>query len=180
MELKEPADSSLAPIKFIRKPLVQKNKTIKAAKKQEQVSKPPVKKTTKPTVAKKIKKPAREQVVALYKKQKTVILPAIPEQKIFANSDYYFNRAIFYQQSKSWDQALLNYSKANKLSLENADIYNNMEFIYKELKKYDRAIEEFLRAVYLNPNYAKPYNNIGVVYYAKKSFPVPFEITRKP
>ena len=150
VELKEPPDSPPAPIKFIRKPLVQKNKIIKAAKK--------------------IKKPAREKVATLPKKQKKVIFPATPEPKIFANSDYYFNRAIFYQQSKSWDKALLNYSKAAELSPDNADIYNNMGIIYKELKKYDRAIEEFLRAVYLNPNYAKPYNNIGVVYYAKEDF----------
>jgi len=150
VELKEPPDSPPAPIKFIRKPLVQKNKIIKAAKK--------------------IKKPAREKVAALPKKQKKVIFPATTEPKIFANSDYYFNRAIFYQQSKSWDKALLNYSKAAELSPDNADIYNNMGIIYKELKKYDRAIEEFLRAVYLNPNYAKPNNNIGVVYYAKEDF----------
>ena len=44
VELKEPPDSPPAPIKFISKPPVQKNKTIKAAKKQEQVSQPPVKK----------------------------------------------------------------------------------------------------------------------------------------
>jgi hypothetical protein len=96
VELKEPPDSPPAPIKFISKPPVQKNKTIKAAKKQEQVSQPPVKKKTKKIAVKKIKKPAREQVAALPKKQNKVIFPATPEPKIFANSDYYFNRAIFY------------------------------------------------------------------------------------
>jgi Tfp pilus assembly protein PilF len=170
VELKEPPDSPPAPIKFIRKPPVQKNKKVKATKKQEQASQPPVKKKTKKIAAKKIKKPVREQVASLPKKQKEVTFPATPEPKIFSNSDYYFNRAIFYQQSKSWDKALSNYSKAAELSPDNADIYNNMGVIYKELKKYDRAIEEFLRAVYLNPNYAKPYNNIGVVYYAKEEF----------
>jgi hypothetical protein len=59
VELKEPPDSPPAPIKFTRKPPVQKNKAIKAAKKQEQVSQPPLKKTKK-IAAKKIKKPARE------------------------------------------------------------------------------------------------------------------------
>ena len=97
--------------------------------------------------------------------------PISPEPDIFKNSDYYFNRAIFYQQSRSWEKALTNYSKAVELDTKNPDIYNNIGVIYKELRQYDRAIEEFLRAIYLNPTYAKPYNNIDVVYYAKKDFP---------
>lgn len=55
VELKEPPDSPPAPIKFISKTPVQKIKTIKAAKKQEQVSQPPVKKKTKKIAAKKLK-----------------------------------------------------------------------------------------------------------------------------
>ena len=93
------------------------------------------------------------------------------EPNIFKNSDHYFNQAIFYQQSRNWEKALTNYSKAAKLDANDPDIYNNIGVIYKELRQYDRAIEEFLRAIYLNPDYAKPYNNIGVVYYAKKDFP---------
>jgi Tfp pilus assembly protein PilF len=170
VELNEPPDSPPAPIKYISKPPVQKNEKVNATPKQEPISQPPVKKKAKKIATKKNKKPERDQIASLPKKQKEVTYPATPEPKIFANSDYYFNRAIFYQQSKSWDKALSNYSKAAELSPDNADIYNNMGVIYKELKKYDRAIEEFLRAVYLNPNYAKPYNNIGVVYYAKEEF----------
>ena len=97
--------------------------------------------------------------------------PTTPEPDIFKNSDYYFNRAIFCQQSRSWEKALTNYSKAVELDTKNPDIYNNIEVIYNELRQYDRAIEEFLRTIYLNPTYAKPYNNIDVVYYAKKDFP---------
>ncbi len=93
-----------------------------------------------------------------------------PEPDIFKNSDYYFNQAIFYQQSRNWEKALTNYSKAAELDANNPDIYNNIGVIYKELRQYDRAIEEFLRAIYLSPDYAKPYNNIGVVYYSKKDF----------
>jgi hypothetical protein len=83
VELKELMDSPPAPIKIFSKPPVQKNKTIMAAKKQEQVSQPSVKKKTKKIVAKKIKKPARKQVTALPKKQKKVIFPATPKPKIF-------------------------------------------------------------------------------------------------
>jgi Tfp pilus assembly protein PilF len=96
--------------------------------------------------------------------------PTTPEPDIFKNSDYYFNRAIFYQQSRNWEKALTSYAKAAELDAKNADIYNNMGVIYKELRQYDRAIDEFLRAIYLNSEYAKPYNNIGVVYYAKKDY----------
>jgi Tfp pilus assembly protein PilF len=104
-------------------------------------------------------------------KTNTLLFPLTPEPDIFKNSDYYFNRAIFYQQSRSWEKALANYSKAAQLDAKNPDIYNNMGVIYKEMRQYDRAIDEFLRAIYLNNNYAKPYNNIGVVYYAKKNYP---------
>lgn len=93
-----------------------------------------------------------------------------PWPNIVKDSDHYFNRAIFYQQSRNWEKALKNYSKAAKLNANNPDIYNNIGVIYKELGKYDQAIEEFLKAIDLNPEYAKPYNNIGVVYYAKKDF----------
>ena len=96
--------------------------------------------------------------------------PSTAEPEVFKNSDFYFNQAIFYQQSQNWEKALTNYSKAAELDADNADIYNNIGVIYKELRQYDRAIEEFLRAAYLKPNYAKPYNNIGVVYYAQKDF----------
>jgi tetratricopeptide (TPR) repeat protein len=96
--------------------------------------------------------------------------PITPEPDIFKNSDYFFNRAIFYQQSRNWEKALTNYSKAAQLDAKNPDIYNNMGVIYKEMRQYDRAIDEFLSAIYLDSNYAKPYNNIGVVYYAKKDF----------
>ena len=97
--------------------------------------------------------------------------PITPGPDIFKNSDYYFLRAIYYQQSRSWEKALTNYSKAVELDTKNPDIYNNIGVIYNELRQYDRAIEEFLRAIYLNPTYARPYNNIDVVYYAKKDFP---------
>jgi tetratricopeptide (TPR) repeat protein len=96
--------------------------------------------------------------------------PKRPGPDIVKDSDHYFNRAIFYQQSRDWERALKNYSKAAKLNANNPDIYNNIGVIYKELRQYDQAIEEFLKAIDINPEYAKPYNNIGVVYYAKKDF----------
>ena len=96
--------------------------------------------------------------------------PKRPGPDIVKDSDHYFNRAIFYQQSRNWDKALKHYSKAAKLNPNNPDIYNNIGVIYKELRQYDQAIEEFLKAIDLSPEYAKPYNNIGVVYYAKKDY----------
>ena len=103
-------------------------------------------------------------------KTDTFAPPKRPGPDIVKDSDHYFNRAIFYQQSRDWDRALKYYSKAAKLNANNPDIYNNIGVIYKELRQYDQAIEEFLKAIDLNPEYAKPYNNIGVVYYAKKDF----------
>ncbi len=104
-------------------------------------------------------------------KPSTPPTPTTPGPNIPKDSDHYFNRAIFYQQSRDWDKALTNYSRAAELNANNPDIYNNIGVIYKELRQYERAIEEFLKAIDLNPDYAKPYNNIGVVYYAKKDYP---------
>ena len=57
------------------------------------------------------------------------------EPDIFKNSDYYFLRAIYYQQSRSWEKALTNYSKTVELDTKNPDIYNNIGVIYKELRQ---------------------------------------------
>jgi len=92
------------------------------------------------------------------------------QDNVFQNSDFYFNRAIFFQQAKDWQKALDNYVKAEKLDPNNPDTYNNKGVIYKELREYDKALDEFLRAIFLDPNYAKAYNNIGVVYFMQKNY----------
>jgi Tfp pilus assembly protein PilF len=92
------------------------------------------------------------------------------QENVFQNSDFYFNRAVFFQQAKDWQKALDNYVKAEKLDPNNPDTYNNKGVIFKELGQYDRAIDEFLRAIFLNPQYAKAYNNIGVVYFMQKNY----------
>ncbi|KMP10665.1 hypothetical protein UR09_05545 [Candidatus Nitromaritima sp. SCGC AAA799-A02] len=97
-------------------------------------------------------------------------LSETPDPDIFKNGDYYFNTAVFYQQSRDWEKALANYAKAARMDPGNADVYNNMGLIYKELGQYDKAVEEFMRTVFLDPNYAKAYNNIGVVYYIQKNY----------
>lgn len=91
-----------------------------------------------------------------------------PKEDVFQNSDFYFNRAVFFQQAKDWQKALDNYVKAEKLDPNNPDTYNNKGVIFKELGKYDKAIDEFLRVIFLDPKYAKAYNNIGVVYFMQK------------
>jgi tetratricopeptide (TPR) repeat protein len=75
-----------------------------------------------------------------------------PAPEIFHDGDYYFNTAVFYQQSRDWTNALSNYAKAAKMDAGNADIYNNMGLIYKELGQYDKAAEEFMKTVFLDTN----------------------------
>jgi len=96
--------------------------------------------------------------------------PAGPEN-VFNNSDYYFNRGIFFQQAGDWEKALENYSQSEELDPNNPDTYNNKGVVLKEMGKYDRALDEFLRAIFLDGGYAKAYNNIGVVYFMKKNYP---------
>jgi Tfp pilus assembly protein PilF len=93
------------------------------------------------------------------------------QENVFNNSDYYFNRGIFFQQARDWQKALVNYSKAEELDPNNPDTYNNKGVVLKEMGKFDKALDEFLRAVFLDAGYAKAYNNIGVVYYMQKNYP---------
>jgi Tfp pilus assembly protein PilF len=93
------------------------------------------------------------------------------QKNVFNNSDYYFNRGIFFQQAGDWQKALTNYSKAEALDPNNPDTYNNKGVVLKEMGEYDQALDEFLRAVFLDAGYAKAYNNIGVVYYMQKNYP---------
>ncbi|UCD11505.1 MAG: tetratricopeptide repeat protein [Nitrospinaceae bacterium] len=113
---------------------------------------------------------ARENVAAL---KLTVSKPDgkdAPKKVVFEDSVYHFNRGVFYQQARQWDEALAEYQAAARLNPENADAYNNLGVVYKARGELDRAIKEFLRAVYLDPGYSKAYNNIGVVYYMKQDF----------
>ena len=48
--------------------------------------------------------------------------PITPGPDIFKNSDYYFLRAIYYQQSRSWEKALTNYSKAVELAEQTLNV----------------------------------------------------------
>jgi tetratricopeptide (TPR) repeat protein len=95
----------------------------------------------------------------------------LDKENVFNNSDYYFNRGIFFQQAGDWKKALDNYSKSEELDPNNPDTYNNKGVVLKEMGKYDQALDEFLRAVYLDAGYAKAYNNIGVVYFMQKNYP---------
>jgi hypothetical protein len=74
-----------------------------------------VKKKNQKIAAKKIKKSVREQVAALPKKQKKVTYSNPPE-KIFCKQRLLLQQSDISQQSKSWDKALSNYSKAAELS----------------------------------------------------------------
>jgi len=93
------------------------------------------------------------------------------QENVFNNSDYYFNRGIFFQQARDWQKALVNYSKSEELDPNNPDTYNNKGVVLKEMGKFDKALDEFLRAIFLDAGYAKAYNNIGVVYYMQKNYP---------
>ncbi|MCH8157656.1 MAG: tetratricopeptide repeat protein [Nitrospinae bacterium] len=117
-----------------------------------------------------LKDTMRQESVPVLKLEPKPKFSGTPDPEIFKNGDYYFNTAVFYQQSHDWEKALSNYAKAAEMDADNADIYNNMGLIYKELGQYGRAIEEFMRTVYLDPDYAKAYNNIGVVYYIQKNY----------
>ena len=55
--------------------------------------------------------------------------PKRPGPDIVKDSDHYFNRTIFYQQSRGRGKVFKNYSKAAKLNSSNFNIYNNIRVI---------------------------------------------------
>ena len=55
--------------------------------------------------------------------------PKRPGPDIIKDSDHYFNRTIFYQQSRGRGKVFKNYSKAAKLNSSNFNIYNNIGVI---------------------------------------------------
>lgn len=147
--------------------------TVKPKPKKAQAKKPPAKKSAKaaPPKTDSMEEPPQEaRAIPPAGKPKPALPQAPGPDNILKNSDYYFNRGIFFQQAGDSDKALANYRDALKANPNNPDIFNNMGVVYKDLGKYDEAIDELLKAVYTDPNYAKAYNNIGVVYYLKKNY----------
>ncbi len=126
--------------------------------------------TETPVPANKAVEGEQNGIASPFSAEQIQLLDAPASDALFQSGDYHFNRALFYQQAKDWDKALVSYSRAAELDPDNADTYNNKGVIYKELGQYDRAVEELLRAVFLKPDYGKAYNNIGVVYYLQNKY----------
>jgi Tfp pilus assembly protein PilF len=181
----DPAESRVAPVQKKAEAVVEDENTVVKPSAVEAPGKNVVGKketpvqTTEKRVEENLKTPAGEsqkknpEVAALTSpSNKPEIFRVEPkdEGNVFENSDYYFNRGIFFQQAGDWQKALANYSKSEALDPNNPDTYNNKGVVLKEMGKYDQALDEFLRAVFLDSGYAKAYNNIGVVYFMKENY----------
>jgi tetratricopeptide (TPR) repeat protein len=76
----------------------------------------------------------------------------------------YYNRGSAHFESKHWDRAIADYSRAIAIDPKYTDAYYNRGIIYGNSGQWDQAIADYSRAIEINPEYAQAYENRGVIY----------------
>jgi len=75
-----------------------------------------------------------------------------------------------YRESKEYERAIEEYTKAIKLVPNYAEFYSNRGNAYNKLKQYQKAMEDFNKVIDLQPKDTKVYNNRGVIYFKLKQY----------
>lgn len=71
---------------------------------------------------------------------------------------------------KNYTEAIDNYDKALKISLDYTKAYNNKGLAYRNKGEYDKAIEAYDKAIRINPNLEGAYCNRGDAYCLKGKY----------
>lgn len=71
---------------------------------------------------------------------------------------------------KKYEDALVQYLKAQALSPKDAFIANKLGIVYQDLQNFSKAKKSYEQAVKLNPKYVEAWNNLGTVYYLLKNY----------
>ena len=76
----------------------------------------------------------------------------------------YEDRAVYYSNTGSIDNAIDDFTKAIEIKIDFSDAYYNRGNAYMKKGLNDKAIEDFSNAIKYAPDYAKAYNNRGYIY----------------
>lgn len=90
------------------------------------------------------------------------------EQKRLVSAKDYFDIALAYQESREYDRAIENYTKAIELNPNFATAYYDRGKSYVIKHEYDKAIKDLNRAIELNPEDANLYYFRGSIHHAVK------------
>lgn len=81
-----------------------------------------------------------------------------------ATASSYQGRALAYYNLQRYDEAIIDFTRALKLTPDDPLLYNLRGFAYTEQKSYQKAIADFTKAIQLDPKNAVYYANRGYAY----------------
>lgn len=73
-------------------------------------------------------------------------------------------------QQQQYQEALLRFEQADKISPGNATVHNMIGLCYLHMEQHDKALASFNRALDLIPSYTDAQNNRGVTYLAARQY----------
>lgn len=103
------------------------------------------------------------QLITIYRGQFNQSPKSINLNQPFNYVDY-TNRGVTYFSLKRYNESLIDFNEALKMSPDSPLIYSNRGLVLNELHRFDEAIADFMKALWLDPGFAMAYSNLGNVY----------------
>ncbi|KKT02306.1 MAG: Pilus (MSHA type) biogenesis protein MshL [Parcubacteria group bacterium GW2011_GWA2_43_17] len=97
----------------------------------------------------------------------------------FDQADDHYKEGLRYQESGSFEEAVISYRKVILLDEAYAPVYNQMGIIFQRKGFLEDAREMYLRAAELNPEYPKPYTNLALISQADSDLAKAYEYWAK-
>lgn len=101
--------------------------------------------------------------------------PAPPEKPRPDTAEQALLRALSYERSGSYREALEAYSKAVEMKPDFAEAYVNLGLLNYKLGKYREAAEAYINAIKVKPGVLSLYNKLGAVYILLDEYPKAIE-----
>ena len=93
--------------------------------------------------------------------------------------DEYYKEGLKYQESGSFEEAVISYHKVILLDEAYAPVYNQLGIIFQRKGLPDDARQMYLKAIELNPEYPKPYTNLALISQADSDLDKAYEYWAK-
>ena len=87
-----------------------------------------------------------------------------------AEAVHLYRKAVTYQKTNRWQDALNAYRKVIEYEPMSAEVYNNIGVCYEKLGNLRMAAKSYEKAISINPRFYRSYNNLGIIYYRLKDF----------